>query len=69
MRLSEVKEITGLSRSTLYDKQNPHSSRYDATFPKRVKLGLRAVGWLKNDLDAWLNNMISQSSVSDRGQS
>jgi prophage regulatory protein len=63
IRLSELVNKIGLSRSTIYDKQNPKSPRFDPLFPKRIKIGSRAVGWLQSDLDAWLDSMIQLSSA------
>lgn len=48
MRLPAVSEVTGLPRSTLY--QYMKNNR----FPKPVKLGVRSVGWIKEEVDAWL---------------
>jgi len=61
IRLKDVLVITGLSRSTIYDKQNPKSIRFDPLFPKKIKLGARAVGWLKGEVEAWLDSMINKS--------
>jgi prophage regulatory protein len=61
IRMKEVQVITGLSRSTIYDKQNPKSSRFDPLFPKKIPLGARAVGWFKKDAEKWLDAMRSQS--------
>jgi prophage regulatory protein len=63
LRLDDIKEITGLSRSTIYDRGDVNSPRFDPKFPKRIKIGLRAVGWLQGDLDAWLDSMIQLSSA------
>ena len=55
MRLPEVKAVTGLSRSTIY-------FRIDlGTFPKQVSLGGRAVGWLENEIQEWLQRQIEAS--------
>lgn len=54
LRRAEVEARTGLKRSTIYDKLDPESPRYDATFPKRVSLGTSAVGWLESEVDAWV---------------
>ena len=43
-----VLQITGLSHSTLYYLMKK------GTFPKQVKIGVRAVAWRKLDIDAWL---------------
>jgi prophage regulatory protein len=48
MRLSEVKAVTGLSKTTIYrfEKQG--------RFPSRVSLGERSVGWFEDDIQAFL---------------
>jgi len=56
LRLKRLKEMTGISASTIYNKLNPRSKYYDQTFPKPVRLGLSAVGWLESDVDAWLSS-------------
>lgn len=48
LRFRMVKEMTGLPRSTLYlYMKNNH-------FPRPVKLGVRSVGWIKEEVDTWL---------------
>lgn len=61
IRLKQLSIRVGLSRSTIYDRINPRSSRYDATFPKPFKLGSFAVGWLEEDVSAWLHRCVSVS--------
>lgn len=56
IRQPELTIITGLSRSTLADIQNPKSPRFDPTFPPRVRLGVRAVGWFIADVLGWLSS-------------
>lgn len=52
----------GLSRSTIYDKINPGSPRYDAIFPKPIRLGNgSAVGWIENEVEIWLRGRIEAS--------
>lgn len=58
LRLKQVMERTGLSRSTIYDRINPNSPRHDASFPKQVNLGGDAVGWVQADVEAWLQSRI-----------
>ena len=51
-----------LSRSTIYDKINPDSPRYDASFPKPIRLGVgAAVGWIESEVDDWLRSQIKAS--------
>jgi prophage regulatory protein len=60
-RRRDLEVRLGLSRSTIYDKINPRSPRYDATFPTPIKLGGGAVGWLSEEVDAWLTCRIHAS--------
>lgn len=48
LRRKDLKPATGLSPSTIYKMIALDE------FPPPVKLGLKAVGWLKSDVDAWL---------------
>lgn len=54
LRPKEVIKEYGLSRTTIWRKER------DGTFPKKVRLGARAVGWLKSDLDVWLQSLKDQ---------
>lgn len=49
-RRPAVEQITGLSRSTIYDWMKR------GTFPQPVKLGARAVAWRESDIVAWLES-------------
>ncbi len=55
LRLPQIKARTGLSRSTIYLR----ISRGE--FPRPISLGLRAVGWLESDINAWLAEQIERS--------
>ena len=48
LRLPQVRQITGLSRSSIYAMEGSQS------FPKRMKLGPRSVGWLESEVLAWV---------------
>lgn len=48
LRLPEVRTRTGLSRSYIYALMK------EGAFPRPVRLGKRAVGWLESDLDEWM---------------
>ncbi|OOW11072.1 AlpA family transcriptional regulator [Acinetobacter sp. MF4642] len=56
LRFKEVRELCGIGRTTLYDKMNPKSKRYDVTFPRPIKLSLSAIGWFEQDIVDWLNS-------------
>ncbi|MGH8580656.1 MAG: helix-turn-helix transcriptional regulator [Gammaproteobacteria bacterium] len=53
IRMQEVTNRTGLKKSSVYD----HIAT--GTFPKPVKLGPRAVGFVESEIDAWLAEKIS----------
>ena len=55
LRLPEVKNRTGLSRSTVYLRIS------EARFPTPVSLGGRAVGWLESEIEQWIQDRIDAS--------
>lgn len=59
LRLPEVIERTGLSRSTIYLRVASES------FPAPVQLGGRAVGWIESELEEWVLVQIKLSRQSD----
>lgn len=59
IRLPEVKNKTGLSRSSIYLRMS------NSEFPKSISLGGRAVGWLEADIDQWLDECITASKVAN----
>lgn len=48
LRLAKVRDATGLSRSMIYQLEAEHR------FPKRIRLGSRAVGWLEDEVQQWI---------------
>jgi prophage regulatory protein len=59
LRRHKLQAHTGLSLSSLYNKLNKNSPYYDPTFPKPIKLGPKAVGWLESEIDAWLESRMA----------
>lgn len=59
LRLPAVKTCTGLSRSTIYLR----ISRGE--FPQPISLGPRAVGWLEEDINRWLDQRVAASRCSE----
>ena len=52
IRLNVVKEITSLSKSTIYRLIS------EGNFPKQVQIGKRAVVWVRSDINAWINQKL-----------
>jgi prophage regulatory protein len=62
LRRRDLEARLKLSRSTIYDKINPASPRYDATFPTPIHLGNgSAVGWVEDEVESWLRGRIEAS--------
>lgn len=57
LRLSEVIQITGLSRSTIYQYME------DGKFPKPIKLGSHSVGWVDSEVYDWVNQRIAERNL------
>lgn len=53
LRRRDVEARTGLSRSTIYAKIA------QGCFPRPVKLGERAVGFIASEIDAWLSKRVA----------
>ena len=56
LRRPAVEARTGLSRSTIY------AMMAEGTFPKPVRLGKRAVGWMESTISAWLESRVSSDA-------
>ena len=55
LRRREVEARTGFARSTIYLKVS------QGEFPKPIKLGARAVGWLEGEIEEWLDEKVERS--------
>lgn len=54
MRLPEVINTCGLSRSTIYDLIGREQ------FPSQISLGGKNVAWLASEIDGWMQSRIAQ---------
>lgn len=52
IRVREVMERTGLSRTVLYRKIQHND------FPQPVRITIRCVGWLESEIDKWIAERI-----------
>ncbi len=52
LRRKEVERRTRLSRSSIY------AAIHAGKFPRPVSLGARAVGWVEDEIEAWLQSRI-----------
>jgi prophage regulatory protein len=56
LRLPQVKQSTGLSKSTIYARIA------EGTFPKQITLGPRLVVWVESDIQKWIGLQIQAST-------
>jgi len=59
IRMPQLIKMLGLSRAAIYQRLQPSSPYYDETFPKRVRLGQKSVGWRLSDVQEYINNLES----------
>jgi len=52
LRLPQVCKVTGLGRSMIYQLEA------ERRFPSRVRIGMRAVGWVESEVQHWLASRI-----------
>lgn len=55
LKLSEVKLVSGLSASSIY------RGAANGSFPKQIKIGERSSGWIKSEVEHWLQERIEAS--------
>lgn len=51
IRLPEVKNLTGMARSTIYERLK------DGSFPRPLKLSIRHVAWRERDVLDWIESL------------
>lgn len=55
LRRPQVEAMTGLSCSSIY------AAMAEGSFPRPVRLGVRAVGWVESEITAWIESRITAS--------
>jgi len=59
IRLREVKELTSLSTTTVYDRMKK------GLFPRQIILGTRTVRWIKSEVLEWNRQQVIRSRGTD----
>jgi len=59
LRWPELAKRVPISRS------HAHALAAQGKFPKPIKLGPRASGWLESEINAWLADRVAQSRAND----
>ena len=58
LRRKAVEAKTGNSTSTIYEKMAA------GEFPRPIPLGKRAVGWLEDEIDEWIDRRLAERNRS-----
>jgi prophage regulatory protein len=61
LKIADVKKLTGLSRSTIYEYMSK------GKFPNQVKLGERCVAWVEEEIIAWIDTRIIARDAANSG--
>ncbi len=60
IKLPRVKEITTLSRATIYRRMD------EGKFPKQIKLSSRASAWVEQEVLDWIDERIEDRYENDK---
>lgn len=63
LRRPDVEQRTGLKRAAIYAKMR------EGNFPKPIKLGERAVGWIEHEVEEWIAARIAARNANRAGSS
>ena len=55
LRRKDVENAVGLKRSSIYELMKK------GEFPRPIRIGLKAVGWLEHEVNDWLNERVRMS--------
>jgi prophage regulatory protein len=56
LRLAQVIDITGLGKTKIYELQS------EGNFPMRVQITAHSVGWIEEEVQAWLAKRVAAST-------
>lgn len=57
LRFEQVSNLTGLSKATIDRLER------SGKFPKRRKIGTRAIGWVHKEVDVWLREKLNATQA------
>ncbi|WP_336041450.1 helix-turn-helix transcriptional regulator [Acinetobacter dispersus] len=54
INIHQVVFFVGVSRSTIYEMMDENSPYYDPTFPKKVTISHKRIGWSAWEINQWI---------------
>ena len=68
LRRQDVERITGLGRSSIFERLNPLSKYYDPDFPRPISLGAsNSARWVASEVDGWVKTKIASARALEQG--
>lgn len=61
LRKRQLCQRIGLSPAQIYAMLDLKSPSHDPSFPRQIRLGASAVGWLEHEIQAWLEMRVKTS--------
>lgn len=65
IRLRKAADYIGIANATLGNYLNPRSKYFKPDFPKKIRLGERATGFYKHEIDLWLASQMIRAESCD----
>ncbi|MBJ9906690.1 AlpA family phage regulatory protein [Acinetobacter bereziniae] len=59
INIKQVVLFTGVGRSTIYEMMDEFSPYYDPTFPKKVTISQKRIGWSAWEINQWIENKLA----------
>ncbi|MDH0563830.1 helix-turn-helix transcriptional regulator [Acinetobacter courvalinii] len=59
INIKQVIEFTGVCRSTIYEMMDENSPYYDSTFPKKVTISQKRIGWSAWEIHQWIESKLA----------
>lgn len=63
LRRQQLRQRIGFSLAHIYAMMDPKSPSFDPSFPRPIRLGVSAVGWLEHEVQAWLEARVSATRI------
>ncbi|EOR05470.1 AlpA family phage regulatory protein [Acinetobacter sp. ANC 3926] len=54
INIHQVVLFVGVSRSTIYEMMDENSPYFDPTFPKKVSISQKRIGWSAWEINEWI---------------
>ncbi|ETD72840.1 AlpA family transcriptional regulator [Pelistega indica] len=54
LTIKEVAKLLNIGETSIYLKLNPKYEQYDPSFPKPIKVGLKANRWTRQAIENWV---------------